>query len=153
MNKILVSACLCGEACRYNGQAVPFAHPILEEWISQGRVIPFCPEILGGLAVPRPECQRKGDRVLAITGEDLTEAFRLGAAASVKLAKDTGASFCILKQRSPSCGTRIIHDGTFAGILVPGEGVAAEALKNAGCRLYSEEEIDLAKAEEDATDR
>lgn len=144
--KILVSACLCGEACRYNGQAVPFEHPLLEGWIREGRVIPFCPEILGGLPVPRGESQRRDGRVVTRAGGDVTEPFERGARASVDLAESSGASFCLLKQRSPSCGTRIIHDGTFAGILIPGEGVAAQALREAGFALFGEDEMERAEA-------
>ena len=102
--KILVSACLCGEACRYNGQAVPFDHPVLERWHREGRVVAFCPELLGGLPVPRGESQRRGSRVVTREGADVTEAFTRGAQASVDLARTSDAAFCLLKQRSPSCG-------------------------------------------------
>jgi uncharacterized protein YbbK (DUF523 family) len=148
--KILVSACLCGEACRYNGQAVPFDHPVLERWLREGRVVAFCPELLGGLPVPRGESQRRGSRVVTREGADVTEAFTRGAQASVDLARTSDAAFCLLKQRSPSCGTRIIHDGTFAGVLIPGEGLAAQALREAGFVLFGEDEMDKADAYDQA---
>ena len=144
--KILVSACLCGETCRYNGQAVPFDHPALARWLREGRVVPFCPELLGGLPVPRGESQRRGSRVVTRDGEDVTEVFARGAVASVDLARTSEAAFCLLKQRSPSCGTRIIHDGTFTGVLVPGEGMAAQALREAGFVLFGEDEMEQADA-------
>jgi uncharacterized protein YbbK (DUF523 family) len=144
MKKILVSACLCGDPCRYDGKAVPCDDPTFVKWLEEGRFVQVCPEVLAGLGVPRGESQRRGDRVVTIDGRDVTEAFFEGAEATLALAKQEEVAFCILKQRSPSCGSRIIHDGTFCGVKIPGQGVAAEILRNAGFSVVGEDQMEEA---------
>lgn len=141
MKKILVSACLCGEPCRYDGKAVPCDDPTFLKWLEEGRFVQVCPEILGGLGVPRGESQRRGDLVVTIDGRDETKAFFKGAAATLALAKQEEVAFCILKQRSPSCGSRIIHDGTFSGNKIAGQGVATEILRKAGYTVFGEDQM------------
>ncbi len=151
MKKILVSACLCGDPCRYDGKAVPCDDPTFLRWLKEGRFVQVCPEILAGLGVPRGESQRRGDRVVTINGRDVTEPFIKGAEATLALAKLQQVAFCILKQRSPSCGSSIIHDGTFSGIKIPGQGVTTEILKNAGFIVVGEDQMEEAIILEEQT--
>ena len=144
MKKILVSACLCGDPCRYDGKAVPCDDPTFLKWLEEDRFVQVCPEILAGLGVPRGESQRRGDRVVTIDGKDVTDAFHKGAEATLALAKQEEVAFCILKQRSPSCGNRIIHDGTFSGVKIPGQGVTTEVLRRAGYKVVGEDQMEEA---------
>ncbi len=144
MKKILVSACLCGDPCRYDGKAVPCDDPTFLKWLEEDRFVQVCPEILAGLGVPRGESQRRGDRVVTIDGKDVTDAFYKGAEATLALAKQEEVAFCILKQRSPSCGNRIIHDGTFSGVKIPGQGVTTEILRRAGYKVVGEDQMEEA---------
>ncbi len=144
MKKILVSACLCGDPCRYDGKAMPCDDPTFLRWLEEGRFVQVCPEILAGLGVPRGESQRRGERVVTIDGKDVTDAFYKGAEATLDLAKREEVVFCILKQRSPSCGNRIIHDGTFSGVKIPGQGVTTEILRSAGYKVVGEDQMEEA---------
>jgi uncharacterized protein YbbK (DUF523 family) len=112
--------------------------------LEEGRFVEVCPEVLAGLGVPRGESQRKGDRVVTIDGRDVTEAFYLGAQKTLGIARQEDVAFCILKQRSPSCGSRLIHDGTFSGIKIPGQGVTTEVLRAAGFTVVGEDQMDEA---------
>lgn len=151
MKKILVSACLCGDPCRYDGKAVPCDHPVFLQWLEEDRFVQVCPEVLAGLGVPRGESQRRGDRVVTIEGRDMTDAFFQGAEATLALARQHDVAFCILKQRSPSCGSSMIHDGTFSGVKIPGVGVTAEILKNAGYAVLGEDQMEAAIVLEEQT--
>ena len=107
------------------------------------RVVPVCPETMGGLPTPRPAAERQsGGRVRTADGTDVTAPYERGARATVELARATGAAEAVLKARSPSCGCHQIYDGTFGGSLVDGEGVAAAALRHAGLRLRDEEDLE-----------
>lgn len=151
MKKILVSACLCGDPCRYDGKAVPCDDLTFQRWLEDGRFVEVCPEVLAGLGVPRGESQRREDRVMTIDGRDVTEEFYNGAEATLALAQKEDVAFCILKQRSPSCGSRIIHDGTFSGVKIPGQGVATEILRNAGYQVVGEDQMEEAILLEEQT--
>jgi uncharacterized protein YbbK (DUF523 family) len=144
MKKILVSACLCGNPCRYDGKAVPCNDPTFLRWQEEGRFVQVCPEVLAGLGVPRGESQRRGDRVVTVEGRDVTDEFYNGAEATLALAKQEDVAFCILKQRSPSCGSLIIHDGTFSGVKIPGQGVTSEVLRKAGYSVVGEDQMEKA---------
>lgn len=145
MQKILISSCLLGEKVRYNGEAKLYSDPRLARWQEENRLIPVCPEVEGGLPVPRPPAQRRGGRVVTEGGADVTAAFRQGAEAALALARDHGADIAILKQNSPSCGSLFIHDGSFRGVLIPGEGVAAGLLRRHGIRVFGEDQLDEAE--------
>jgi len=107
------------------------------------RVIPVCPETMGGLPTPRPAAERQPDgRIVTGDGDDVTAFYTRGAAATVALATVTGATEAVLKERSPSCGCHQVYDGTFSQQLVDGEGVTAAALRAAGVRVQSEEDIE-----------
>lgn len=148
---ILVSACLVGRRCRYDGGGFD-QFPALSRMVEEGQAIALCPEELGGLPTPRPPAELMGgDGMAALSGQariatqdgtDVTESFLRGAAAAAELAKSHGATAAVLKARSPSCGAQTIYDGTFSGRLVPGMGVTAARLKNMGLEVYSEETVD-----------
>jgi len=145
MRKILVSSCLYGDCVRYDAVLTECTDPRFLKWKEQGRLIKICPEVFGGLRVPRPDSQRVADRVMTRTGEDVTEAYEIGAAETVRLARENNVIFAVMKQRSPSCGSKIIYDGSFTGIKIPGEGVAVQRLREAGFQVFGEDELDQAE--------
>ena len=134
---LLISACLLGCACRYDGKSKP--HPLAVELARRGLAVPVCPEQLGGLPTPRKPSERQGGRVVMADGRDVTAEYRRGAEATLHLARLYGCTAAVLKERSPSCGKGQIYDGTFTGRKIPGSGVAAEALQAAGLAIYNEE--------------
>ena len=139
---ILVSRCLLGEPCRYDGKSKPV--PAVEQLQAAGHtLIPVCPEVLGGLSTPRPpaECQPDA-RVINREGVDVTKEYQQGAKLALKLARQHGCTLAVLKAKSPSCGNRQIYDGTFSGSFRAGDGVAAELLKENGIQVYGESEIE-----------
>ncbi len=155
--KILVSRCLLGEPVRYDGRAKGLRHELLARWQREGRLVPVCPEVLGGLPVPRPAAEimdGTGADVLdgraevrTQEGRDVSEAFLKGAQRALEEARRQGCRLALLKERSPSCGVREIHDGGFCGQRRAGEGVAAALLRRAGIAVFSEEQIEeLARA-------
>ena len=133
---VLVSACLAGEACRYDGSAAP--HPAVLELVRQGRALAVCPEVLGGLPTPREPVELREGRVVSRSGADVTGAFEAGAQRALELGLDAGCAEAILKARSPSCGCGQVYDGTFSGKLVPGDGVFAALLKAHGIAVRTE---------------
>ena len=140
MEKILVSACLLGIPCRYDGKSMPNEKVMaLKEKYT---LIPVCPEIYGGLPTPRTPSERVGDLVLMKDGKDVTENYNRGADATLKIAELNGAKIAILKAKSPSCGKGMIYDGSFSGTLTSGDGVAAEKLTRVGITVLTENEID-----------
>ena len=150
--RILVSRCLLGEPVRFDGAAKPLAHPLLRRWREEGRLVPGCPELLGGLAVPREPAEIIGGtgadvlagraRVRTESGADVTTAFIAGARAVQRLAEEQDCRFALLKENSPSCGVRRVHDGSFSGNMLAGAGVSAAMLEAAGIRVFSEHEVD-----------
>ncbi len=155
MQKILVSRCLLGQRVRYDGGANgPFA--LLERWQAQGRVVPLCPEVAGGLSTPRAPAEIAGGQgaqvlegripVLTVEGDDVSAAFIAGAKQALALVAQHGIHIALLKARSPSCGNRENYDGTFSGTKVAGEGVTAAALRRMGVQVFSEEELPAAEA-------
>lgn len=152
MESVLVSACLLGEAVRYNGGDKRCEHEILQRWIREGRVVPICPEVAGGLPVPRPPAEidnRTGGagvlagtaKVVDNTGRDVTDAFVKGAQQAVIRARARAIRVAVLKEGSPSCGSTYTYDGTFRGIRVPVPGVTAALLQAAGLQVFSELEL------------
>lgn len=137
---ILVSACLLGVACNHEAKSSPSA---AVRRLAEGfSLTPVCPEVLGGLPTPRPAAEVQPDgTVVNGRGDDVTDAYRRGAAAAVELARAVGAERAVLKARSPSCGCHEIYDGTFTRTRVAGEGVTARALRQAGLRVESEEDV------------
>ncbi len=137
--RILVNACLLGVACRYDGGSKP--RPEILSLAQKHELIPVCPEQLGGLPTPRTPSERRGDRVVMADGADVTVQYRRGAAEALRLYRALGCEAAILKERSPSCGSGRIYDGSFTGTLTDGWGVAAELLRRSGVPVYGESEI------------
>ena len=147
MKKIFVSECLYGgRIVRYDAGDVTETNPVFLKWKEEGRLVPICPEVFGGLPTPRPDSQRVGDKVMAQTGLDVTEEYTKGAKEALRLAEENDVICAIMKQDSPSCGSKFIYDGTFTDTKKPGQGLAVEYLRNAGIKVFAEE--DLAEAEE-----
>lgn len=137
---MLVSACLLGVACNHLGRAN--RSEAVVALAANHRLIPVCPEVAGGLPTPRPAAEVQGDgSVRTEAGDDVSLAYRRGAAAAVALARAAGARDAVLKARSPSCGCHEVYDGTFTRQRVPGEGVTAAALRQAGIDVRSEEDV------------
>ena len=137
--KLLISACLLGTPCRYDGQSKPL--PEMERLLERHTLIPVCPEILGGLPTPRPPAERRGGRVVTEAGGDVTEAYGRGAAEVVRLARLYGCDGALLKERSPSCGSGVTYDGTFSKTVCVGWGIAAQALRDAGFTVWGESQM------------
>lgn len=153
---MLVSACLMGETVRYNGVAIACRHPLLMAWQDEGRVVRFCPEVAGGLPVPRSPSEivggggekvvAGGGRVLSRDGRDVSEAFLSGSRKALEIVRRTGIRMAIMKDGSPSCGCTRIYDGSFSGVKISGQGVTAALLISAGVRVFTENQIGEAAA-------
>ncbi len=141
--RYVVSACLAGIPCRYDGGCSPFA-PILR-LVESGQALPVCPEQLGGLPTPRVPAEIRGRRVVNREGKDVTEAFAQGAREALRLARLHGCTQAVLKARSPSCGCGRIYDGTFGKRLIDGNGLFAQSLLDAGFTVCSEETFEEAQ--------
>ncbi len=137
---ILVSACLLGVNCRFDGKS-KFTEQ-LKALQKKHNLIPICPEVYGGLKTPRDPAEKTMDKVITKSGEDVTEQFQKGAEEVLKLAKFYDCKLAILKERSPSCGYGKIYDGTFTGTIVDGNGVAAELLAKNNITVIGESEIE-----------
>ena len=136
---LLVSACLLGVCCRYDGESKPNADVIALR--DRFVLLPICPEEDGGLPTPRTPSERVGDRVLMRDGRDVTKNYMKGAELALERARTFGCTAAILKARSPSCGKGKIYDGSFSGALTDRDGVTAELLASHGIKVYTEEEI------------
>jgi uncharacterized protein YbbK (DUF523 family) len=155
VERILVSACLMGREVRYDGRAKSSDHALLAAWRAEGRLVPFCPEVEGGLPVPRPPAEIEGGaggaavltgaaRVLTPDGTDVTGAFLAGAQAALAVAGSFAAKIAILKEGSPSCGALRVYDGTFSGRTLPGQGVTTALLESHGIRVFTEDHLEEA---------
>ena len=136
---ILISACLLGCACRYDGKSKP--HPLAQALARHGLVVPVCPEQLGGLPTPRAPSEQQNDRVVSADGTDVTTQYRRGAEETLRLAALYGCTTAVLKERSPSCGSHIIYDGRFASRRIAGSGVTAALLEREGVQVFCEDEL------------
>ena len=139
---VLVSACLLGVNCRYN--SIPKEDATVKRLLNRDDItlIPVCPEQLGGLPTPRTPSEQIGERVMDEQGNDRTEAFVQGAKEALRLAKLYGCEAAILKERSPSCGSGFVYDGTFSHTQVPGDGVCAGLLKKNGICVFGESKLE-----------
>ncbi len=155
MELVLVSTCLIGSPVRYDGSHKRSGSEVLQRWLSEGRVVPVCPEVAGGLPVPRPPAEIAGGaggaavlagwaKVVDPSANDLTAVFMAGAMHALDLARSKGIRIAVLKEGSPSCGSSQIHDGTFSAKRVHGQGVTAALLTSAGLHVFSEEQFDAA---------
>lgn len=142
MENVLISACLLGVSCRYDGLSKPLDAKIIENLRSRYHLIPICPEIFGGLPTPRIPAEIQADRlVLRKDGKDITDEYKKGAKEALRLAKLFDCKLAILKERSPSCGSGVIYDGSFTGNKINGDGITAELLKKEGIRIIGESEL------------
>lgn len=139
-NIILVSACLLGINCQYNGES-DFTRELLEFLKDKGEFIAVCPEVLGGLPIPRDGAEIIGEKVKTAKGKDVTKQFLKGAEQVLKVAKENNVKLAILKAKSPSCGAGWIYDGTFLRNLIKGDGVTAALLKKNGIKVFTEKDL------------
>jgi len=138
--RILVSACLMGVPCRYDGRSKPCKKVL--DLLNRYELIPVCPEELGGLPTPRLKSERFGSKVIHENGTDVTMAFHMGAERTLEIAQKNGCTMAVLKEKSPSCGKRMRYDGSFHQVLIPGSGVTAELLMQNQFSVFSENELD-----------
>jgi len=140
MKKVLVSACLLGERVRFDGRTKDSGSSVLQRWLAEGRVVRVCPEVAGGLPVPRPPAEQQADgRVVTDTGVDVSAEFTRGAAEALRLVREHGIAVAVMKEGSPSCGSGFIYDGTFSKTrIVGGEGETVRLLRANGVRVFSE---------------
>lgn len=141
--KILVSACLLGENCKYSG-----GNNKNEKVIALGEkhtLVPICPECFGQLPIPRPPAEIVGDKVFNKFGEDITSCFIDGAEKALYVAEETGCQIAVLKERSPSCGFGTIYDGSFTGKTINGNGITAQLLYDNGITILGESLVDKIK--------
>lgn len=174
MERILVSGCLIGQRVRFDGRAKPSHDAAFQRWLGEGRLVPVCPEVAGGLPVPRPPAEIVGTpgmamldppsgmpsdrpadgaavldgnaRVLTAEGTDVTACFVRGAEHALAVARRFDVKMAVLKETSPSCASHRLHDGGFTGRHVGGLGVTTALLERNGVRVFSEEECDAAEA-------
>ena len=147
MEKLLISACILGISSRYDGKSKKCIEDSeLKALEDKYTLVPFCPEIYGGLPTPRTPSERVGDRVLMKDGTDVTENYEKGASEALLLCRTLGIKKALLKAKSPSCGKGRVYDGSFTGTLTDKDGVTAELLISYGIEVFSENEIsDLLK--------
>ena len=152
MESVLVSACLLGEKVRYDGSDKRCDDPILQRWLQEGRVVPVCPEVVGGLPTPRApaeiaegagglEVLRQAGKVMDATGRDVSEQFKQGAWQALQLVRSKGIRIAVLKEGSPSCGSGYTYDGSFTGKKEDQPGVTTARLREAGVRVFSEAQL------------
>jgi uncharacterized protein YbbK (DUF523 family) len=157
MEFVLVSSCLLGEAVRYNGGDMRCDHAVLQRWLREGRVVPVCPEVAGGLPVPRPRAEiaegAGGMKVLAgaaraidSNGRDVTAFLVGGAERALEQARAKNIRVAVLKEGSPSCGSGFIFDGSFTDRKVAGLGITAARLQQSGIHVFSEAQLAEADA-------
>lgn len=146
MQKILISACLMGENVRFNGKNSKNSSKIIKKWQKDGCLVVFCPEIAGGLSVPRPPAEIQPDgQIIAIDGSDVTAAFEQGAERAMNLCREHHIHIAILKEGSPSCGSALINDGNFSHTKISGQGITTQLLEANGVFVFSENELDRAE--------
>ena len=141
MEKLLISACILGINCKYNGKNN--YNPLVEKLKERYILIPICPEEMGGLSTPRNPSEILNDKVISSKGDDVTNNFFDGANKALDIVKKENISKALLKEGSPSCGSNYIYDGSFTKTKIKGMGFTARLLKNNNIKIYAEDEIEL----------
>lgn len=150
--KILISACLLGQNVRYNGKTKEVKG--LKDLVKYYDLIPICPESSGGLKIPRDPSEIVGDKVLSLKGKDVTENYKSGAYWALSICQIYNIKLAVLKERSPSCGTHFIHDGSFTDKVIPGQGITAARLTKAGVTCINEDEaLELLRQKEEESNQ
>lgn len=150
--KVLISACLIGDPVRYDGTAKTVTDHLIDRLAAEGRLVPICPELAGGLSVPRlpAEIEPGGtaaqvlegqSKIIESNGRDVSHAYVAGAEMALDLARSEHCIAALLMDGSPSCGSRTIHDGQFAGRKIAGRGVTAERLARAGLKVFAHDDL------------
>ena len=139
--KILVSSCLLGENVRYDGTNNLIDDPNFKELIKDHQIIPFCPEVQGGLPTPRDPAEIQNGKVLTKKGENVSKAFYLGALKALEVCETEEITIALLKAKSPSCGNDNIYDGSFQSKLIEGSGIAAALLIENGIKVFNEKQL------------
>ena len=140
--QLLISGCLLGLCCRFDGESKPLKEEIINRLTERYQLIPVCPEQLGGLATPRDPAEKRGDTFVTQKGVDVTDQYQRGAKETLKIARLLGCQTALMKEKSPSCGCGQIYDGTFSKTLVAGNGATAELLQKNGIAVYGESRIE-----------
>ena len=141
MEKILISACLVGDKTKYDGRSN--YNPLIKDLLEKYELVPFCPEVEGGLKTPRDPSEIKGEKVVSKSGRDVTRFFNEGAEKALNICKYLDIKIAVLKETSPSCGSSEIYDGSFSNRKKKGEGITTSLLRKHGIRVISESEINL----------
>ena len=147
MTKIVVSACLLGCNCRYDGKNCYIRE--IEELKGKHTIIPVCPEQMGGLSTPRDPSEISGDKVFSNKGKDVTENYLRGAEMALQIAKMNGVEYALFKQKSPSCGKGKIYDGTFSSTVIDGLGMTSRMFIQNGIHVYADTEFEEFKQQID----
>ena len=140
MEKILISACLVGDKVRYDGKSQ--YNPFIKELLEKYELVPFCPEVEGGLPTPRVPSEIHNGKVINKEGKDVTYEYSKGANMAVNICQYLEIKIAILKDNSPSCGSTRIHDGRFTGNLIKGKGITTIKLEQIGVKVYNENQIE-----------
>ena len=139
MKNILVSNCILGNNCKYNGKNN--YNPLIERLKEKYRIIPICPEVMGGLSIPRKPSEINANKVFDIDGNDVTSYFNRGKDLVLDIISKNDIEFVVLKDGSPSCGSKFIYDGTFTKTKISGMGITAKKINELGIKIYTENEI------------
>jgi len=142
MQKILISSCLLGENVRFDGKSKKINAQILKTWKAENRLILLCPEVAGGLPVPRPAAEIQADSVVTVLGKNVSAAFAKGAQIALATCQHYGIHIAILKEGSPSCGVTCINDGTFSHTKIAGQGMTTRLLQKHGIKVFSEHQLE-----------
>ncbi len=143
MENLLVSACLLGNMCKYNGGTNTLPEDVLKALRKKYRLIPVCPETSGGLPIPREPSERQGSRVINKISADVTAEYQRGAEHALLIARRNGCKKALFKEKSPSCGSGKIYDGTFSRTLIAGDGITSELLKKNGMEIFGESDVNI----------
>ena len=145
--KIIISACLLGERVRYDAKVNKLENKLIDKWLSQGLLLPVCPEVCGGLSTPRPPAEIQTDgSVKTQANRDVSEAFKKGALKTLQLALEKNIKVAILTEKSPSCGSSQIYNGHFDRTLIGGQGVTTQLLRANGIKVFNQFEVEKVQA-------